>query len=182
MAAPLSLIYLGSAMAFATLAAFHDVRERRIPNLLCGFGMLTGLLLHLTLSGVVQCAWALFSGLLAGVIFLLFYLAGGMGAGDVKLITAVGCLAGIAFLKDILLATVFTGALCALVLATARGRLRQTLGNVFTLLAHHQTAGLTAHPELNVANRAMLRLPYAVPIAIGCFVAFALEISRGSAL
>ena len=37
---------------------------------------------------------SLAAGLIGGVLFLIFYLAGGMGAGDVKLITAVGCMAG----------------------------------------------------------------------------------------
>ena len=179
MAAPVPFIYLGTALAFAILAAFHDVRERRIPNRLTAPGIVTGLILHLIFGGVAQLGLSLLSGLIAGTIFLLFYLAGGMGAGDVKLITAVGSIVGISFLRDVLLATVIVGAVFALVLALARGRMRQTIANVFSLVAHHQTAGLTPHPELNVGNRAALRLPYAVPIATGCFIAFCLAVSRG---
>jgi prepilin peptidase CpaA len=179
MAVPAPFIYLGTALAFAAIAAFTDVRERRIPNRLTGPGVLTGLLLHLALGGLNQLGLSLLAGLIAGTIFLLFYLAGGMGAGDVKLITAIGCIAGLAFLRDILLATVILGAIFALVLALVRGRLRQTLANVFILMVHHQAAGLTPHSELNVTSRASLRLPYAVPIAAGCLVALCLEISRG---
>jgi len=182
MAAPLPFIYLGSALAFASVAAVHDVRERRIPNRLSGLGILVGLLLHLLLAGVLQFVWALLAGLLAGAIFFLFYLAGGMGAGDVKLMAAIGCLTGIALIKDVLLATVLIGAVCALLLALARGRLRETVQNVFVLIAHHQAAGLAAHPELNVTNQRLLRLPYAVPIAIGCMAVLGFEIVQGSSL
>ncbi len=176
MAAPLPFIYLGSALAFATVAAVHDVRERRIPNRVSGLGILVGLFLHLVFAGIAQFAWALLAGLLAGAIFFLFYLAGGMGAGDVKLMAAIGCLTGIAFIKDVLLATVFTGAVFALLLALTHGRLRETVSNGMTLLAHHRSKGFTAHPELNVTNRKLLRLPYAVPIALGCMAVLGLEI------
>ena len=97
-----------------------------------------------------------------------------MGAGDVKLMTAVGCLAGTAYLMDILIATVLTGAVLGVALALYRGRLRQTIANVLTLVSHHVAEGFSAHPELNVGNPATLRLPYAFPIAAGCLLGFVL--------
>ena len=56
--------------------------------------LLFGLLLHLTLGGWRQLGTAAAAGLVCGLIFLLFHLAGGMGGGDVKLITAAGCMRG----------------------------------------------------------------------------------------
>ena len=45
-------------------------------------------------------------GTVAGfAVFLVFYLLGGMGGGDVKLMTAVGCLAGAGNIKNVLIST-----------------------------------------------------------------------------
>jgi len=109
--------------------------------------------------------------LIGGGVFLLFYLAGGMGAGDVKLMIAVGCLMGLAPLRLMLLVTAFAGAIYGVAVALHRRQLRQTLSNVASILAHHGREGLTPHPELNVANPLTSRLPFAVPIAAGCVAA-----------
>jgi prepilin peptidase CpaA len=73
----------------------YDVAIRRIPNAFTLPAIVFGLLLHFSLGGWRQLGTAAASGLVCGLIFLLFHLAGGMGGGDVKLITAVGCNAGL---------------------------------------------------------------------------------------
>ncbi len=167
-------IYLSAALVCALAASLHDLRSRRIPNLLTGPAILFGLLLHLYLGGPAQLGLSALAGLIAGGIFLLFFVAGGMGAGDVKLMAAVGCLAGTAYIKDVLLATALVGGIMGVALALYRGRLRQTIANVILLVQHHNSVGLTAHPDLNVTNDATLRLPYALPIAAGCLLTFLL--------
>ena len=179
MVSPTELTYSGCALTCAIIAAITDVRERRIPNLLTGPAILFGLLLHLTLGGFAQLGWSLLAGLTAGGIFLLFFIAGGMGAGDVKLIAAIGCISGISSVRELLVATVIIGAVFALGLALARGRMTQLFKNVFQLLGHHSSHGLVEHPELNVRNRSMLRLPYALPIAAGCLTTLILQLSAG---
>src|SRR5580704_14199298 len=95
MAITVQLVYLGTSAAFAGGAAVYDLRTKKIPNWISGTGIALGVLLHLLLGGVAQAGWSILAGVAAGLLFLLFYLAGGMGAGDVKLITAIGCLVGI---------------------------------------------------------------------------------------
>ena len=106
-------------------------------------------------------------------------MAGGMGGGDVKLMAAVGCLAGTGNIKDVLIATVLIGAVMGIALALYRGQLRRILGNVVKLVRHHNAVGLAAHPEINVKNQNSLRLPYALPIAAGCLVTFILASGKG---
>lgn len=175
------MIYAAAALTCAGLAAVCDVRERRIPNWLTGPALLVGLLLHLALGGPAQAGWALLAALIAGGIFMVFYIAGGMGAGDVKLIAALAALTGMQDVKVLLLATVITGAVFAIAMATWRGALRKTAGNVLVLVAHHRSNGLEAHPELNVANKSTLRLPYALPIAVGCAIAVGSHVIAGVA-
>ncbi len=172
-------IYLSAAVLCALIASIHDLRSRRIPNLLTGPAILFGLLLHLALGGPAQLGLSALGGIAAGGIFLVFFLAGGMGAGDVKLMAAVGCLAGTAYLVQVMIATVLVGAVMGIGLALYRGKLGQTVLNVVSLMRHHRSEGLSAHPELNVNNAAGLRLPYALPIAAGCVIAFVLASTQG---
>jgi prepilin peptidase CpaA len=171
MPVPHETIYAAAALGCASLAAVLDVRSRRIPNWLTGPALLFGLGLHLALGGACQLGWSAASALIAGAVFVVFYIAGGMGAGDVKLMAALASIAGIENVTNLLLASVIIGAVFAIALALSRGALRQTLGNVVAIVVHHRINGLAAHPELNVTNQKTLRLPYAVPIAMGCLFA-----------
>src|ERR1700712_1629037 len=129
--------YIVAALACASVAGVYDLRTRRIPNKLTLPAIFAGLLLHLIIGSPAEMGWAALAGLIAGGIFLLFFLAGGMGAGDVKLMAAIGCLAGSGNVKDVLISTVLIGAVMGVALALYRGRLRQTLSNVVTLAQHH---------------------------------------------
>ena len=169
------LVYPAAACICATIGSVFDVKSRRVPNLLTGPSICFGLVLHLTLGGWRQMAVAAAAGLVCGVVFLIFYLAGGMGAGDVKLITAVGCICGFHYIACLLAFTAIAGGIMATVLALARGRLWQTLSNVGELFSHHRAEGLTPHPEINVLNASTLRLPYALAITAGCVLTLYLQ-------
>jgi prepilin peptidase CpaA len=151
----------------AAIGAICDIRTRRIPNWLTAPGLLLGLILHGLLGGWRSLVGAALAGLIAGTIFLLFYLAGGMGAGDVKLIVAVCSLAGLSAVAGILVGTALLGGLFALALALFHHRLKDTFANMGRLLAHHGAAGLQPHPDLNLDNPRTLRLPYGIAIAAG---------------
>ena len=161
------LTYPAAAAACALIGSVTDVKSRRIPNLITIPAFFFGLLLHLYLGGWKQMLTSLAAGLICGVIFLVFYIAGGMGAGDVKLITAVGAIAGLSHIAYILVLTAITGGIMAVILALARGKLKQTLMNVGEIASHHKQAGLQPHPDLNLKNVQTLRLPYALAIAGG---------------
>ena len=161
------LIYPAAATLCALTGAAFDLKSRRIPNFITGPSILAGLILHGMIDGWHGMLISLAAGLVCGIVFLIFYLAGGMGAGDVKLITAVGCLAGFSNIAYLLILTSLAGGVMAIGLAFLRGQLKQTLLNVGTLATHHSEAGLKPHPELNVLNQSTLRLPYGLAIAAG---------------
>lgn len=152
----------------ALVAAFFDIKSRRIPNLLVGPALLAGLLLHFAVDGGHGLLDASEACLAGGAVFLIFYALGGMGAGDVKLVATVCAIAGLSNVPFVLVLTGLAGGVMAVVLAAKHGRLRQTLVNVVGLTSHHLQHGLSEHPELNVRNDATLRLPYGVAVAVGC--------------
>ena len=75
-------------------AAYTDLRSSRIPNLLTFTAIAIGLIAHAWLAGFQGIVFSL-EGLGVGLgIFALLYASGGIGAGDVKLMGAVGAMVG----------------------------------------------------------------------------------------
>ena len=90
------------------IAAWSDWQTRRIPNWITVSGATLGLGLHAWYGGL-QDLWTSLEGAVVGLaIFIVFFIAGGMGAGDVKLFGAVGALVGP---EALVLVFVFTGLL-----------------------------------------------------------------------
>ncbi|MGD0889151.1 MAG: A24 family peptidase [Acidobacteriaceae bacterium] len=162
------LMFLGGSLLCAGIGSVTDVRERRIPNYVTGTAAVAGLMLHAIFGGWRGLGDSALAGVIAGGIFLIFYLAGGMGAGDVKLMAAVGCFAGLHELALVVISTAIAGGVFALAVSIYHGRLHETLRNVVNLLQHHGRQGLKAHPDLNLSNARTVRLPFALPIAAGC--------------
>jgi prepilin peptidase CpaA len=162
------IVFAGTSLLCAGIGAVHDLRAGRIPNRVTGPAMVAGLMIHWIAGGGYALADSALAGLIAGSIFLIFFVAGGMGAGDVKLMTAVGCISGLAQLPLVVIATAIAGGVFAIAASLSRGRLRETLQNAGALLLHHGRRGLRPHPELNLTNARTLRLPFALPIAAGC--------------
>jgi prepilin peptidase CpaA len=162
----------------ATLSAVYDVRSRRIPNFITLPAIVFGLLLHAVFGGWQELATAAAGGLICGLIFLVFYLAGGMGAGDVKLITATGCIAGLSLIGHLLILTALAGGVMAVSLALYRRQLMETWHNMYALAVHHRNMGLTPHPQFNISNERTLRMPYALAIAAGSGLSLCLVVMQ----
>lgn len=162
------IVFAGASLLCAGLSSIDDVRQRRIPNRVTFPAIVAGLVAHTFAGGWLGLGDAALAGLIAGGVFLIFYLAGGMGAGDVKLMIAIGCLVGLPSVKLVVITTALAGAVLALVISVRHGRLRETLLNVIAVLQHHSLCGLEPHPDLNLSRDKTLRLPFAVPAAAGC--------------
>lgn len=111
-----------------------------------------------------------FEGLgLALLIYLPLYLLRGVGAGDVKLMAAVGAIAGPANWLRIFFLTVLFGAVAAIVLVVAKRRLRRTFQNIWIILTSliSGQAPYKKRPELDVRSEQGIRLPHAVSVACG---------------
>ncbi len=166
---------LGAASLVAVVAAVYDWRTRRIPNWLVGRAIVAALLFH-ALSGWRPAFGCLLAGLLAGGMALFFYMAKGMGAGDVKLLAAVGCWTGLHALPLLLVVTALTGAAFAIAVATYHRHLHHVLPNLFTLVGHHRQEGLTPKRHLNIKAANALSIPFALPVACGCLFALCVQI------
>jgi prepilin peptidase CpaA len=162
----------------ATLSAVYDVRSRRIPNFITLPAIVFGLISHAVFGGWRQLATAAAGGLICGLIFMIFYLAGGMGAGDVKLITATGCIAGLSQIGHLLILTALAGGIMAISWALYRRQMVETWRNMQALAVHHRSMGLTPHPQFNISNEQTLRMPYALAIAAGSGLSLCLVVMQ----
>ena len=155
------------ALAVATVGAVKDVRGRRIPNWLTYSGLLTGLIVRGVFAGWPGLKDGLLGMLLAGGIFYLMFLLGGMGGGDVKLVAGVGAWAGTVQVASVLVVAALAGGSLAVGYVMIHRQVRETLLNTLELVRHHATEGFQPHPVLNVQQPGALRLPYGLAIAIG---------------
>ena len=166
----------GVQVALLTLvlaAAVFDVRYRRIPNWLTVGGVLLGLALNGFLSQALQ-ARGMFKSSLIGLgaafgIYLVLYAVHAMGAGDVKLMAAVGAVVGWPDWFGIFILTAILGGIMALILVVARKRLKKTVFNVGFLL-NEMKSGRPAYvgrEELDVRSPKAMGLPHGAVIAIG---------------
>lgn len=161
------------------IAAIWDIRTRRIPNWLTLSGVVLGVALN-TFLFEINGLWFSLKGLgVAFAVYFVLYLLRAMGAGDVKLMAAVGAAAGAGNWLGILVLTSVAGAVAGLLLVAFKGRLRKTLGNLGIILSSlgRGRAPYKETPELDVSSDKAMRLPHGALIAIGTlgFLAAALR-------
>jgi len=162
---------LGSAAALLVLAVmlsvavYVELRERRIPNWLTLSGMALGLLISYS-NGSAAFRMSL-AGLAVGFGFLfIFYVFGGLGGGDVKLMGAVGALMRLDLVKSALFYTTFFGAFLAVLILVWRRDFWLRAGQFVRQIAFWKKRA----PE-EAIKLPPVTVPYGVAIAVGCLLA-----------
>ena len=154
-------------LGVVAVAAVLDVRSRRIPNFLTFGSALAALVYHLWAAGFHGLLFSL-SGWCVGVGLLLpLFLLGGMGAGDVKLLGAVGSWLGPLGVLWAGLYAVLAGGILALVVATINGYTSTALRNIWALLGFWRATGIQPLPGLTMTDAPGPRLAYGLAIALG---------------
>lgn len=157
-------------LTLAGWIAWGDVRTRRIPNYLTLGTALSGLAFNFMFHGGAGLLDG-FLGMVLGFGFLIFiYIWGGMGAGDVKALAALGAWLGPWRLLMLFCYMGIAGGLMALVVLWWKGMLVQTLRrgwHVLVNLALCRPHGLaTPNPPARMTEG----IPYGVAMALGMVV------------
>jgi prepilin peptidase CpaA len=114
--------------------AWGDVKSRRIPNYLTLGAALAGLGFQVGLHGWSGLASGLLGMVLGFGLLIAFYVMGGMGAGDVKALAALGTWLGPSKTFELFIyMAIFGGVLSVLVMAW-RGQLWQTFKQGWQIL------------------------------------------------
>jgi prepilin peptidase CpaA len=156
----------GLAISLAILAGWIDWRSRRLPNWLTVTGFAVGITGNTILFGWIGVKGALVGAGIPLAVLLPVVLLHGLGAGDWKLMGALGALVGREEIVHVLLATILFAGLIAVGQMIWQKRVLVTLRNLWELVQGFFIFGLKPHPEFNLSNGGASTLPFGVAAAI----------------
>lgn len=172
----LETVTTAGLVAIVAAGAWFDLCERRVPNVLTIGGLALGLGLG-ALGGSGSFGSSLIGAGLAFVISAPLFLVGGLGGGDVKLLTAVGAFVGLAKLPIALASIAIVGGIMAALEVVRKGAVRRTLLNLQLIFenldreAFSRWKGRDSGEALTVDAADAITVPYAVAIALGAVLA-----------
>lgn len=154
----------GGAVLVCGLATYEDLRKRRIPNAIT----LPALGLALCLHGATQAGQGLLlsalGAVVAGAMLLPGYFLRATGAGDVKLLMAVGAFLGWPMALMAGLLSLVVGGICGLAFALFKGRIGPVLAKSLGLA--RWMAMKAAGAPLERPGTSGLKFPFGVAIAL----------------
>ena len=147
----------GLCVVTGALATAEDLWRRKVSNPIAVGAFASGVVAQSVIYGLKGAGGALLGGLVGFVIFLVFYLLGGMGGGDIKLMAGFGAIIG--SVEQVIMAAIvaaMVGAVMALVFLAVRF-IRKQFG-----------------PEGKITGSGLKSsIPYAPAISAGVLMSFA---------
>lgn len=165
-------VVLGASLA----GALSDLAKRRIPNWLTGPVLIAGLLFAAWIGSVGGVADALGGCLLLALPYVLLFIFAGGGAGDAKLMGALGAWLGLIQGAIVLVLVVMVGAVLGIAFALAKRQLRPVmgrLGRVLTDVGLYVTSRgrFKMGEAISVQEGEMVAMPYGIAIFAGVLIA-----------
>ncbi len=167
---PKAHLHLVLPMLFALAMAWSDAKTRRVPNYLNLGCALAGLGYQLGFHGLHGLADGVLGMVLGFGLLILFYAKGGMGAGDVKAMAALGAWLGGWQTIYLFIYMAFSGVLLVILVLGWRGLLWSRSKRLWdflvgwVLLRSAPSGGGAAAPAASHKSEVV---PYAVAMAMG---------------
>jgi len=173
----LPLVVRAVLVLIVVTAAIYDLRYRKIPNWLVLAGLILGFGLNTFLFGATGLLMSAKGMGLALAIYFPLYLLRAMGAGDAKLMAAVGSMVGWGNWLGVFVATAMIGGALGLIVLLFAGRIRKTFWNMGWILNEilHFRAPYRSSQELDVRSAEGMRMPHGVAIALGSIAFLVLQ-------
>ena len=152
--------WIAGVVGLAAIA--DDLARRQISNWIPCAALAAGVILQTVNNGWRGTGSALLGTITGAAVFLIFYLLGGMGGGDVKLMAGFGAVLGVKQLLEAALWTAGCGGLMAVVVIAA-SQLRRWAGRTQV----HATNAAVSDPAVRARRES---IPYAPAIAIGVWL------------
>jgi Flp pilus assembly protein protease CpaA len=160
-------------LAASIVAAVTDVRKFKVHNLLTLPLLLSGLIYHGSIGGLSGVGTSLLGALFGFGILFLFYLMGGVGGGDVKLLAAIGAWLGMPLVFYVFLASACAAGVYALGQMLLYGMSRETWVNLqilwlrMKIFGRHLAAEDRVEAELQRPGHRRRVIPFAAMVALG---------------
>lgn len=165
-----------AVLGVGAAATAMDWSTRRIPNALTFGAAGVAVAFATATAGTQGFVWSLAGWGVGLLLFLPLFALRALGGGDVKLLAAFGAWLGPALVFWVAVYGAIAGGLVAVPMLLWRGRLRATVMNVWGLLVHWRVTGLEPHPVITLDNPDAVRMPYALPIALGALATLWLRV------
>lgn len=161
-------------VAFTSIAAVWDMRTHRLPNWITVPALLSGIAFHIVRGACDGDSWH--AGAWSGLIFtvagfavgflplLVLWLVGGGGAGDVKLMGAVGAWLGAEMTFYTYILSVLTAGLVSLLLLAV------------SLVRPAAGLAAAARSKRGAGKHSWRLVPYGLPVALGSWAVLAWKI------
>ena len=176
----LTVFQWGAVIGASLVAAAGDIRHRRIPNALTFPLLIVGLLWSGWFGGWAGLGQAALACVLLGGPYVLLFVFAGGGAGDAKLMGAIGAWLGLRQSVVVLLCVAAAGMVMAVVKAVCQRRLKFVLTNVlisFYTFVVCVAGGRKIRPageQTGAAQSGGFEVPYGVAICAGVCAAAAI--------
>ncbi len=155
--------------AVSAIAGYTDWRSRRIPNWLTIPALFVGVATNTLVRGWPGTKDSLLGAGLGLALLLPFVIIRALGAGDWKLVGALGAFLGPRELILILIVTIFINGIMAVAMIIWKGRIRQSAQNFVRLLASVATFQMPTR-ELTLDNPDAVKVPFGVAVAAAMIV------------
>jgi prepilin peptidase CpaA len=168
---PLAMILMAALIAGVT-----DIWKFKVYNLLTFPLVLSGLLYHAIDGGAPALAGSFLGALVGFALMIALYAMGGLGAGDVKFVTAIGAWLGLPLTLYVVMAGCIAAGVYALVLLVSAPSLKETLLNIQLLwirlvcLGRHITSEDRVEAEVKRSDRRRRLIPFSAMMGIGLVV------------
>jgi prepilin peptidase CpaA len=167
---------LAVVLVAALAAAVTDVLRFKVHNILTLPLLATGLIYHAAVGGSAGFAASLAGALLGFGVLIGFYLLGGMGGGDVKLLSAIGAWLGIQLTFWVFIVSSLAAGVYALALVLKHHMARETWTNLQIIwyrvaaIGRHLAAEDRVEAEVLRGDRRGRVVPFAAMVAVGVVV------------
>ena len=163
-----------AALILALYAGYLDWRTRRIPNWLTVSGFFLGIAINSAFGGWHGAAESLKGAGLGLGLLLPLVLLRGFGAGDWKLMGAMGALGGWRLMLFVLLLSVVLSAVAGLIQIALKKRVTGTFKNIGKLVKGFVQLGFRPNPDVSLDNPTLAKMPFGTAVAVSTAIGFAL--------
>ncbi|MBI2027065.1 MAG: prepilin peptidase [Deltaproteobacteria bacterium] len=152
---------------FCVVCTVTDFRRGKVYNALTFPSMLVGLMAHIVIGGFQGATFSLLGMGAALILFFPFFALKIMGAGDVKMLMAIGALKGAAFALNVAILSIFVGGMISFFILLYKGRLLQTITSIGKLLRSIIVSELEYEP---IPLERCMMAPFAISITVAVFL------------
>lgn len=159
------------------LAVYSDIKYRKIYNKITMPGILLGFLVNIYEKKLIAGLLFSFEGLVLGILlFILPFILGGLGGGDVKLMGAVGAFKGPLFVFYAIISAALVNGIFAMLFLAREKKLFFTLKKIYYAIVNTILFKSSLNPEdIENKNNDKIKIPYGIGLAIGTFLIILLQ-------